>query len=126
MGSQQMLMILLGIILVFLTIAFTQGTIISHTEESVKDSIINECYHIGIMSMRYYNTSSAMGGGGKSFRGWKMDSRLDTTHNGIYLYEVLDKDKLLITGKPLPSSGYNWYVLAKVNGKEITTFVETN
>jgi hypothetical protein len=124
MGSQQLLMIILGIILVGLSIAFTQGTIISQEEDSTKDSIIHECYNLSLMSLRYFNTSAAMGGGGNSFSGWKIDTRLDTTLNGTYTADILDEDKLLITGKPLMISGYQWYVLTKVNGKEIKTFIE--
>lgn len=124
MGSQQFLLIILGMIIVGLTIAFTKGTIIAQAEESTKDGIIHECYEFGLMSMRYFNTSSSMAGGGRSFYGWKMDSRLDTTLNGTYTFDVLDKDKLLITGRPLSSMGYKWYILAKVNGKEIRTFIE--
>lgn len=124
MGSQQFLLIILGIIIVALFIAFTQGTISAQAEESAKESIILECNNLALMSMRYFNTSSSMGGGGRSFKGWKIDSRLDTTLNGIYTATLPDDEKLLITGRPLNSSDYKWYILTKVNGKEVISFIE--
>jgi len=126
MGSQQFLLITLGVIIVGLSIAFTEGTIISQSEESTKAGIMLENHQLGIMSMRYYNTVSSMGGGGKSYFGWKIDARLDTTLNGIHTAIVLDKDKLLITGRPLTSTRYKWYIITKVNGREINSFIEEN
>ncbi len=120
MGSQQMLLIAIGVIIVGIAIALANGTMNGQAEQRTKDNIILECTNLAADALKYYRTNTAMGGGGNSFSGWEINSRLDTTLNGTYS-KVLADHALIITGRPLESSGYNWCITTRVEDSEVVS-----
>ncbi len=125
MGSHQLLLIALGVIIVGIAIALANNVFSSQAEERTKDSIQHETLTLAADALKYYRTNPAMGGGGNSFSNWEIQSSLDTTLNGTYS-KVLADHALIIYGKPLTQTGYNWYIATRVDGQEIFSAVVNN
>ncbi len=66
-----------------------------------------------------------MGGGGNSVSNWNISPKLDTTLNGTYL-KVLADYSLIVYGRPLSETGYTWYIVSRIDGKEIVSDVVYN
>ncbi len=124
MGLKQILLIAIGVI-VGIAIALANGTMNSQAEQRTKDNIILECTNLATDALKYFRTNTALGGGGNSFSGWEINSRLDTTINGTYL-KVLTDHALLITGRPLASTGYNWFITTRIIDSEIVSSESSN
>jgi hypothetical protein len=98
MGQQQLLLITLGVIIV--GIAVVTGLILFEhsSNENKKNQIKSEGATLATMAQKYYRLPPAMGGGGRSFIGWKIPALLDTTDSGIYNISTVSADDLVITG----------------------------
>jgi hypothetical protein len=86
MGTQQLLLIVLGVIIV--GIAVVVGIQIFGTQMDVasKDAILNDCLRLAADAQGYYNKTTMQGGGGRAFDGltlaaigWQADNE-----NGTY------------------------------------------
>ncbi len=97
MGQQQLLMIVLAIIIVAIAIAVSIQLFRSNAIESKRDILINECSNLATIAISYYKKPNELGGGGKTFNGWKVPSSMVTTVNGSYIAEV-NSDQVVITG----------------------------
>ena len=98
MGQQQLLLITLGVIIV--GIAVITGLILFEhsSNENKKNQIKSEGSTLAIMAQKYYRLPVTMGGGGRSFSGWKIPAMLDTTGSGIYSITSVSANELVITG----------------------------
>jgi hypothetical protein len=115
MGTQQLLLVVLGIFVVGVSIVLASQLFESHAEESTKDSIISECVNVGQLAQQFYVKAREMGGGSKSFVGWEIASHLDSTTNGIYTISARNNNQLILIGKPHDEKGYKWFI------KSVTT-----
>ncbi|MEE9450341.1 MAG: hypothetical protein V3V72_09855 [Ignavibacteriaceae bacterium] len=97
MGQQQLLMIVLAIIIVAIAIAVSIQLFRSNAIESKRDILINECSNLATLAISYYKKPNEMGGGGKTFSGWKVPNSMVTTVNGSYIAEV-NNSQVIITG----------------------------
>ncbi len=125
MGSQQLLLIALGAIIAGIAIALGNDAFSSQSEERTKEYIVYECTNLATDALKYYRTSSAMGGGGNTFTNWSISPVLDTTINGTYS-PVLADHALIIFGRPLRQSGYRWYISTRIEDGEIFSSVVNN
>ncbi len=121
MGQQQLLLIVFGMIALAVAIALGNLLFEVHSESATKDSIISESMHIGTMAQQYFNKTKEMGGGNKSFIGWKISVHLDSTSSGTYTIINADDDKLILKGSPISDKDYDWVVKTKVTKEEIIT-----
>ncbi|UCH66231.1 MAG: hypothetical protein JSW63_03610 [Ignavibacterium sp.] len=119
MGTQQLLLVVLGIFVVSVAIALASGLFGTHAEEAAKDNIASECVTIGQLAQQYYAKEREMGGGSKSFVGWEISSHLDSTSSGIYTISARNNTQLILVGKPHPSKGYNWIVQSVITKNNI-------
>ena len=110
MGTQQLFLIVLAIIVVGAAIAFTSQLFESNSEFSTQDSIVSESLNLGTLAQQYYNKPRELAGGSKNFIGWLISASLASTLNGTYLVEKISKEELIIIGKPDPTKNYGWYV----------------
>ena len=119
MGTQQLLLAVLGIFMVGAAIALASGLFGTHAEKSTKESIVSECINIGQLAQQYHAKAREMGGGSKSFVGWEISSHLKSTANGNYTISARNSTQLIIVGKPHPLKGYNWIVQSVITKNNI-------
>jgi hypothetical protein len=97
MGQQQLLMIVLAIIIVGLAIAISIQLFRASAIDSKRDILVNECSNLASIAISYYKKPIDMGGGGKTFAGWKIPTQMISTVNGSYLAQITPQ-QVIITG----------------------------
>ena len=129
MGTQQLFLIVLAIIVVGAAIAFTSQLFESNSEFSTQDSIVSESLNLGTLAQQYYNKSTELAGGSKSFIGWLISASLASTLNGTYLVEKISKEELIIIGKPDSNKKYDWYIkttITRINMESEVVKIKTS
>jgi hypothetical protein len=84
MGQQQLILIILGTIIVGIALAvgismFGANNVIANKEAMVEDLTV-----IGADARAYFMKSTFIGGGGRSYVGYRIPGRIRTTDNGEY------------------------------------------
>ncbi len=121
MGTQQLLLIIVGMIVLAAAIAVGNLLFEAHSESTTKDSIISESTNLGSLAQQHYNRSTEMGGGNRSFVGWQISEQLDSTSSGTYTIVSINDEKLILKGLPFADRNYDWAVKTKITKSEITT-----
>ena len=110
MGTQQLLLVVLGIFIVGIAITLAGQLFDSFAEDSAKDSIAYEASNLGLLAQQYYNKAREMGGGSKSFEGWTISNELDSTASGVYTVSLKNNEQIILVGKPQEDKNYNWFI----------------
>ncbi len=97
MGQQQLLLIVLGILIVGIAILVGIYIFRANAIEAKRNTITNELINLAGLAQQYYLKPASMGGGGKSFAGWKIPQPLLFTANGRFIASV-NTDNVVITG----------------------------
>ena len=121
MGQQQLLLVILGLIVVSIAIGLANQLFDTHAEDSNLDNIASELVNLGTLAQQYFNKPSEMGGGNKSFMNWVIPAELDTTTSGIYKITTVQNHLIVISGTPLPQTGYKWFLQSTITKTEIET-----
>jgi len=121
MGQQQLLLVVLGIIVVSIAIGLANQLFDTYAEDSNLDSIASELVNLGTIAQQYFNKPSGMGGGSQSFINWVIPAELDTTTSGIYRIAIAQNHLIVISGTPLPQTGYKWSLQSIITKTEIET-----
>ena len=98
MGQQQLLLVVLSVIVVGLAIAVGIILFTTNAVEQKRNEIINECALLASDAQTYFRRPTALGGGEKSFVGWKVPSQYTSTEAGFFISAVISKDEVIITG----------------------------
>lgn len=98
MGQQQILLIVLAIIIVGVAIAISVQLFRSNAIEAKRDVLIEETTTLGTMALQYFKKPVELGGGGRSFTGWKIPSQMNQTVNGNFMIAAVASDEVTITG----------------------------
>jgi len=96
MGQQQLLLVLLGILIIGIAIAASFGLFASEEVEQNKQAMIHDLLNISMYAKRYYVRPVSMGGGSRSFVGFTIPQKLQTTANGTYSANGAPTDVTLI------------------------------
>lgn len=97
MGQQQLLLIVLGIIVVGMAVAFAIAMFRQGAIDSKRDLVMNENANLANMAIQFYRKPLMLGGGGNTFLGWAIPSELIVTPSGNYRAEVY-QDSVVIIG----------------------------
>jgi hypothetical protein len=84
MGQQQLLLIILGVIIVGIAIAVGISMFSSSSVQANKDAIVNDLNNLAADSYQYKIRPTTMGGGGGSYGGYKIPTKLQSNENGTY------------------------------------------
>jgi len=109
MGSQQVLMIVIGVIIVGIMIAVGMFMFRDQAAATSRDSISNDLVGLATAAQKYYRRPATFGGGGNSFSGLTM-AKLTTkpsNANGDYV----------LTPDPVPPAALSIIVVG--TGKEL-------
>ena len=97
MGQQQLLLIVLGIIIVGLAVFVGISMFTAHSIEAKRNNVINDCVNLASDAQRYFLRPASLGGGGRTFTGWRVPADLVTTANGTYT-AIVSRDNIVLTG----------------------------
>ena len=98
MGQQQLLMIVLALIIVAIAIAVSIALFRTNAIENKRDILIEETSSIAAIAIQYYKKPQAMGGGGKSFTGFKIPAQMVVTPNGNFMTANVTPTQIDIVG----------------------------
>lgn len=82
MGTQQLLLITVGVIIVALMIFTGINLMRSYFETANRDQLISTLYDLGVMAQQHYKKPTAQGGGGGRYSGWTIPRQLRTIAAG--------------------------------------------
>ncbi len=123
MGTQQLLLLVVVMIVVGVAITLASQLFDSNAEISTQDSIVSESFNLGSLAQQYYNKPREFAGGSKSFIGWLISASFDSTLNGTYSVEKISKEELILIGKPDSTKKYDWYVKTTITRINMETEV---
>ncbi|HEV8538864.1 MAG TPA: hypothetical protein VGR15_08085 [Bacteroidota bacterium] len=84
MGQQQLLLIILGVIIVGIAIAVGITMFSASSIQANKDAIVNDLNNLAANAYQYRIRPTTMGGGGGSFGGYKVPTKLTSNENGTF------------------------------------------
>jgi len=86
MGSQQLLLIAVGLVIVGIMIAVGITMFQDQSTSSNRDEVVNDLAHFAALARAYYRRPAVFGGGDRSFRGLTMAriTSRPTNDNGAY------------------------------------------
>ncbi|MEW6509921.1 MAG: hypothetical protein AB1428_03065 [Bacteroidota bacterium] len=86
MGSQQLLLIAVGLVIVSIMIAVGISMFQDQATSNNRDEVANDLAHFAALARAYYRRPQVFGGGGNSFRGLTMAriTSRPTNDNGTY------------------------------------------
>jgi len=87
MGSQQLLLVAVGLIIIGIMIAVGMTMFHDQAASTNRDEVANDLAHYAAMARAYYRRPSAFGGGNYSFHGLTMSkiTSRTTNDNGTYM-----------------------------------------
>jgi hypothetical protein len=93
MGTQQLLLIVVGVIVIGLMVYAGINLGKDYIENANRDQIITNLYDLGLLAQQYSKKESSQGGGGGSYIGWIIPASLQTTQAGTF-DEVVRSDRV--------------------------------
>jgi len=84
MGQQQLLLIILGVIIVGIAIAVGIAQFGAHSTQSNKDGVTASLVNVAANAYQFKIRPTTMGGGGGSYVGYTVPSKMSRDDNGIY------------------------------------------
>jgi hypothetical protein len=93
MGTQQLLLTVVGVIVVGLMIYAGYNIGRDYMENANRDQVISTLYDLGLMAQQYYKKESTQGGGGGTFTGWAIPNNFRNTASGTF-DEVVRMDRV--------------------------------
>ena len=84
MGQQQLLLIILGVIVVGIAIAVGISQFGAHSTQANKDGVTASLVNISANAHQFRIRPVTMGGGGNSYAGYVVPSKMATDDNGNY------------------------------------------
>ncbi len=76
--------VLLGMILLAAVLYGGMKIVHSYASSANRDQLVSAVYDLGASAQKYFVKPIAIGGGGKSFIGWKVPSSFDKTEYGTF------------------------------------------
>ena len=83
MGQQQLLLIILGVIIVGIAISVGISQFDAHSQGANKDGVTASLASLGANAYQYKIRPSTLGGGGQSYAGYTVPSKLSADDNGF-------------------------------------------
>ena len=97
MGTQQILLIIVGIVITAIAIAVGIAMFSASSTGANRDAMVNDINNIAANAKAYRSRLSAMGGGGNSYIGYSLPSQLATNDDAAYTLDIT-APSIVITG----------------------------
>jgi hypothetical protein len=127
-GSQQLLLIILGTVIVGIAVTVGISLFIDHSSATNRDAISNDLVHAASIAQMYRKKPAVQGGGGGSFVGFDLRvvfKEMKNT-NGTYSVFGAPTDSLIIIEGLGTQPGYDNTKLVKVSIKVLSVSTEVN
>ena len=98
MGQQQLLLIILGVIIVGIAIAVGIAQFGAHSTQANKDGVTSGLINLSANAYQYRIRPTTMGGGGNSYAGYTVPSKMVTDDNGAYALSSATATQIVFTG----------------------------
>ena len=119
MGQQQMLLIIVGVIIISIAIAVGIELFGATSISSNKDAIINDMNNIAADAYQYRVRLKTMGGGGGSYAGYKIPSKLQSNDDAGY---SVDPQSGYVTLTGISSEGFGSVVATIDSNGNLTNY----
>ncbi len=128
MGSQQLLLIIVGTIVVGIVVAVGITLFIDHASATNRDAVANDLIHAASSAQAYYRRPVVLGGGGSSFVGFDLRTVFINLQNmnGTYSLFGAPTDSVLVIEGLGTQPGYNNTLPVKVSIKVYSSRTEVN
>lgn len=125
MGSQQLLLVVVGVVVVGLMIYAGFNISQDYFENANRDQVISNLYDLGLLAQQHFKKDLSQGGGGGSYLGWSIPNQLKNTQSGSFSQMVrADRVDLSGEGNVIGRNGKsNIRVTARVNEKGIKIII---
>lgn len=125
MGSQQLLLVVVGVVVVGLMIYAGFNISQDYFENANRDQVISNLYDLGLLAQQHFKKDLSQGGGGGSYLGWSIPTQLKNTQSGSFSQMVrADRVDLSGEGNVIGRNGKsNIRVTARVNEKGIKIII---
>lgn len=90
MGSQQLLLLAVGMVVVVLVIYSGIGIVVNYYQSANRDQLISTLHDVGIMAQQYYKKPVEQGGGGGSYTGWELPQGFKKFESGAIKATVVN------------------------------------
>ncbi len=97
MGSQQLLLIVVGVIVVGLMVYAGFNISRDYMENANRDQVISNLYDLGLLAQQHYKKNASQGGGGGSYIGWSMPTQFQNTASGVFS-QIVRADRVDLSG----------------------------
>lgn len=84
MGTQQLLLIAVGVIIAGLSIYAGISLVRTYSETSNRDQLISTIYNLGLMAQQHFKKPQVAGGGGGTYSGWSLPRQFRRTDAGTF------------------------------------------
>ncbi len=101
MGTQQLLLIILGVIIVGIAVVVGVSIFGSNAQQANADAVTQDCLRIAAGAQAYYKKPTMLGGGGNSFTGLTLQDcgwSSSTNQNGSYALSSISSSSFTVTG----------------------------
>ncbi len=101
MGTQQLLLIVLGVIIVGIAVVVGIGIFGTNSQQANADSVAQDCLRIAANAQGYYRKPVMLGGGGASFIGLTMEKcgwKSPLNQNGSFALSSVAAGSFVVTG----------------------------
>ena len=101
MGTQQLLLIVLGVIIVGIAVVVGIGIFGSNSQQANADAVVADCLRIASGAQAWYGKPAMLGGGGNKFVGLTLSRcgwKSTTNENGTFNLSAINNTSALVTG----------------------------
>ncbi len=101
MGTQQLLLIVLGVIIVGIAVVVAISIFGSNAEQANKDAVTQDCLRLAAQAQQYYRKPTMLGGGGNAFTGITLalcGIKQATNANGTLAFENIAAGSVGVRG----------------------------
>jgi hypothetical protein len=107
MGTQQLLLIILGVVIIGVAMIVGLSLFAAHAVQSNKDEIIHDINNIATYTYQYRMRPTVMGGGQDSYVNCVLPSKFASNDNAVYSLSGASATAIVITGtSTVPGNGY--------------------
>lgn len=82
MGTQQLLLIVVGFIVVVLAVYAGYGMLSSYYQTANRDQLISTMQDLGVMAQQYFKKPAEQGGGGGTYLKWNLPKQFNKMDSG--------------------------------------------
>jgi hypothetical protein len=122
MGQQQLLLIILGVIIVGIAIAVGISQFGAHSTQANKDGVTSSLVNIAANSYQFKIRPTTMGGGGGSYIGYTIPSKMAKDDNGTYTTGTIASNSCGIKGTSTMNTAWAATCTSDDTGKTLITY----